>query len=153
MDKRILKALEDFGLVTNICVDADKYTTVDDLIEQGVVTIPGAREKIYEIIKELDGVELVTEITENTETVIDEIPEDKPTIVEVPDDVKPIDEIPETPVVIDEIPEADDANVVEDTVESSTSESESVVSDETPVVESLETVEIKKPKKTTKKSE
>ena len=61
MDKKILDELIKFGLVTNIGLDASKYESVEDLINKGVITIPGAKEKVFEIISKIDGVNEVIE--------------------------------------------------------------------------------------------
>ena len=46
MNKQLVDELIKFGLITNIDIDADKYEDVDDLIAQGVITIPGVKDKI-----------------------------------------------------------------------------------------------------------
>ena len=53
MDKQIIDTLIKFGLITNIGVDANAYKDVDDLINKGVVTIPGAKSKIDELLKNI----------------------------------------------------------------------------------------------------
>ena len=60
MDKQIIDTLIKFGLITNIGVDANAYKDVDDLINKGVVTIPGAKSKIDELLKNIK-IEVVDE--------------------------------------------------------------------------------------------
>lgn len=50
MDKNIIDTLINFGLITNIDIDSSKYNGVDDLINKGVITIPGAKETINKLI-------------------------------------------------------------------------------------------------------
>ena len=71
MDKQIIDTLIKFGLITNIGVDANAYKDVDDLINKGVVTIPGAKSKINELLKNIK-IEVVDEPAQEvkvTETV------------------------------------------------------------------------------------
>ena len=145
MDKKILDVLIKFGLVTNTCVDAEKYTDVDDLINKGIVTIPGAKSKIMELLEK-----------SNVETpVVNEIVMNDPvTVIDTPEVVIPIDETPKSPEVIDETP-VEEAPIEETPVEEPT-----VVEtvDETPVEETIEVVEevteeAPKKKKSTKKAE
>jgi uncharacterized protein Veg len=49
MDKNIIDKLIKYGLITNIGIDADKYENVDELINKGIITIPGAKQKILEL--------------------------------------------------------------------------------------------------------
>lgn len=139
MDKRILDVLIKFGLVTNTCVDPEKYADVDDLINKGVVTIPGAKNKIVELLEKAN-----IEATVVTEDVKMPLPE---TVVEVKeDDIVEVTEVDETEAPAEEIVDA--VEVVEETpVEES-------VTEETSVEESVETVEeTPKKKKSTKKAE
>ena len=85
MNKNIIDKLVKYGLITNIEVDADKYESIDDLINKGIITIPGIKQKIIELIGEESeqNVETVTVIepekgpeTEPATTVIE--PEKKP---------------------------------------------------------------------------
>ena len=71
MDKKIIDTLIKFGLITNIGVNADSYKDVDDLINKGVVTIPGAKTKIDELLKNLN-----LEISESTEEIVDIVSND-----------------------------------------------------------------------------
>ena len=75
MDKQIIDKLVKFGLITNICVDPDKYINVDDLINKGIITIPGAKERIIELLK--DEI-IVEENVEPVATVIE--PEKEPEV-------------------------------------------------------------------------
>ena len=52
MDKNIINKLIKYGLITNIGIDADKYENIDDLINKGIITIPGAKQRILELISE-----------------------------------------------------------------------------------------------------
>ena len=79
MDKQIIDKLVKFGLITNICVDPDRYTDVDDLINKGIITVPGAKERINELLKDEiiveETVEPVVEpviepVNDTTDTVI-----------------------------------------------------------------------------------
>ena len=58
MDKNIIDKLIKFGLITNIGIDADKYENVDELINKGIITIPGAKQKILELISEDSELEM-----------------------------------------------------------------------------------------------
>ena len=119
MDKRIVDALIQYGLITNICVDAEKYKDVDDLIAQGVITIPGSRPTIDKLIKDLE-IKPINEVLEETPEVQEEIIVDSPEdvtpleetpevqeeiIVDTPEDVTPLEETPEVPTVVEEVVE------------------------------------------------
>lgn len=54
MDAKIIDTLVKFGLITNIGINADAYNSIDDLINKGVVTIPGAKDKIQELLKSIE---------------------------------------------------------------------------------------------------
>ena len=56
MDKQIVDKLIKFGLITNIGVDAEKYKDIDDLIAKGIITVPGAKDKINELLGEIADV-------------------------------------------------------------------------------------------------
>ena len=144
MDKRILDVLIKFGLVTNTCVDPEKYTDVDDLINKGVVTVPGAKSKIMELLEKSN-----IEATVVTEDVKIPLPE---TVVEVKeDDIVEVTEVDETEAPAEEIVDA--VEVVEETL------IEETVTEEAPVEEVAETheetpvEEAPKKKKSTKKAE
>ena len=120
MDKKIVDKLIQFGLITNVGVDANKYTDVDDLIAKGIVTVPGAKTKINELLGEIADVtpeaiedendnntlvpnpesqpinEVINEVLDDKSPVIDETPETEPVIDETPETIEPIDETPET---------------------------------------------------------
>ena len=66
MDKKILETLVNFGLVTNIGINAESYKDVNELISKGVITIPGAEQKIEELLKDIN---IVNEPTENSSPV------------------------------------------------------------------------------------
>lgn len=63
MDKSIIEKLVNYGLITNIDVDANKYKDIDDLIAKGIITVPGAKTRILEIIGDF-----ITELEETIET-------------------------------------------------------------------------------------
>lgn len=96
MDQKIVDKLIQFGLITNIGVDANKYTDVDDLIAKGIVTIPGAKTKIMELSG--DGSIVVEELPVNDDVVVGtpteaEVVEEDVVVEEVvKDDVNPEDE-------------------------------------------------------------
>lgn len=133
MDKSILDKLIKFGLVTNVNVDASKYKDVDDLIVKGLITVPGAKQKIHELIGDLN----VEKDIEETST--------EPTTEPVIDDPIIIAEDP----IVETLP-VEEATVIETPVEETTEtpvDQEPVIVEETSVEETTET-----PKKTTKKS-
>lgn len=67
MDKHIIDKLVRFGLITNVGIDASKYKDVDDLIAKGIITIPGAKSKIAELLNPVNPpLILVEETTEET---------------------------------------------------------------------------------------
>lgn len=146
MDKKILDKLIKFGLVTNICVDTEKYKDVDDLINKGIITIPGAKEHIIKLlgeeITEEKPVEIITEVKQDTTPVIDETPasESESIIVDTPEDITPIDGTPESEKVIIDTPVDVKPEVVEEATET-----------EAEVVET--TKETTKKSKKTKKAE
>jgi hypothetical protein len=147
MDKRILDVLIKFGLVTNTCVDPEKYADVDDLINKGVVTIPGAKSKIMELIEKAN-IE-ATVVTEDVKTTLPE------TVVEVKEDeiveVTEVTEVTETEAPVEEVAETVEVPVEETPVEE-------IVTEEVPTEEVAETTEevteeAPKKKKSTKKAE
>ena len=116
MDKKIVDKLIQFGLITNVGVDANKYTDVDDLIAKGIVTVPGAKDKINELLGEIADVTPEAIEDENDDNALVPNPESQPineVINEVLDDKSPvIDETPETAPVIDETPETVESEIV-----------------------------------------
>jgi hypothetical protein len=111
MDKKIVDKLIQFGLITNVGVDANKYTDVDDLIAKGIVTIPGAKTKIMELIGD-DSI-VIEELPVNDDAVVVETPTvETPTEEEVVVEEAVEDATPETVVVA----EAAEAEVVEEEV-------------------------------------
>ena len=120
MDKHIIDKLVNFGLITNVGVDANKYTDVDDLIAKGIITVPGAKDKINELLGEIADVTPETIEDENDDNAL--VPNPEPNhepqpinevINEVLDDKSPvIDETPETAPVIDETPETVESEIV-----------------------------------------
>ena len=126
MDKRILDVLIKFGLVTNTCVDPEKYNDIDDLINKGVVTVPGAKSKIMELLEKAN-----IEATTMIEDIKMPLPE---TVVEVKeDDIVEVTEVDETEAPAEEIVDA--VEVVEETL------AEEPVTEEAPAEEVVETVE------------
>ena len=154
MDKRILDVLIKFGLVTNTCVDPEKYTDVDDLINKGVVTVPGAKSKIMELLEKAGMDSVVVEIDEKLPLPdsINEVKDDEPvTVIDTPEDVTPIDETPETTeddALIDETP-AEETPVEEVPAEEPTVIEEVVET----LVEETPAEETPKKKKSTKNAE
>ena len=126
MDKHIIDKLVNFGLITNVGVDANKYTDVDDLIANGIITVPGAMDKINELLGEIAAVTPETIEDENDDNtlvpnpephpineVINEVLDDKsPVIDETPEPIEPIAETPETIEPIDETPENVESEIV-----------------------------------------
>ena len=149
MDKRILDVLIKFGLVTNTGIDPNKYKDVDDLINKGVVTIPGAKSKIIELLEKAN-----IEATVVNKDVKIPLPE---TIVEVKeDDIVEVTEVDETDAPTEEIVDA--VEVVEEAPVEETV-AEETVTEEAPVEEVVNTTEeapveeAPKKKKSTKKTE
>lgn len=153
MDKQIVDKLIKFGLITNIGVDAAQYKDVDDLIAKGIITIPGAKERINVILG--DAVELADESTVIDMTITNPDEDDNndnivviqdvagnDVITEVLNDNSPvIDETPESEPVIDETPVTDEPIV--DTPEDVTPIDEAPVTEQDIIVEEA-------PKKTKK---
>ena len=100
MDKKIVDKLIQFGLITNVGIDANKYTDVDDLIAKGIVTVPGAKAKINELLGEIADVTPEAIEDENDDNTLVPNPESQPineVINEVLDDKSPvINATPET---------------------------------------------------------
>ena len=110
MDKKIVDKLIQFGLITNIGVDANKYTDVDDLIAKGIITVPGAKDKIMELI-------------EDDHIVVDEVPVKDDVVDDVVVDTPAEAEITEEEVVVEEVVE-DDVEPETEVVESENVETE-----------------------------
>lgn len=104
MDKSIVEKLVKYGLITNIDVDANKYKDIDDLIAKGIITVPGAKTKILEIVGDF-----ITELEETIETtkatvlenVANESEDTKPEPIE--ENVETVNDEP-TEVVVNEDP-------------------------------------------------
>ena len=96
MDKQIIDTLIKFGLITNIGVDANAYKDVDDLINKGVVTIPGAKSKIDELLKNIK---------------IEVVDEKEVKVTEPKQEVKVIEPEKEAEVIVEEATEATDVTV------------------------------------------
>ena len=94
--KKIVEKLADMGLITYMGVEANKFKTIDELIDSGVITATIDRNKIYEIIGEqtpnmVDTVEPI-----KTEPVVEE------PVVEVVEEIEEpvVEEV--TEIVVDE---------------------------------------------------
>lgn len=69
MDKKLIEILMNKGYITTY-VNADMYKDVDDLFNKGVITIPGSKTAIMELLDlKQDAVEHV--ITENDDNADD----------------------------------------------------------------------------------
>ena len=142
MDKSILDKLIKFGFVTNVNVDASKYKDVDDLIVKGLITVPGAKQKINELLGDLNVEKVFEEpstdtATETTETTTEPVIDEPTTVIET---------LPVEPATVTETPvEEETTTVTETPVEEET----------TTVTETTEAAETTKKtvKKTTKKTE
>ena len=111
MDKYIIDKLVSFGLITNVGVDASKYKDVDDLIAKGIITIPGAKAKIAELLNPINPPLILVEKTD-----------DEPQVVDNTADVNEVDNNttePETiePETTETVEVAETEIVVEETVE------------------------------------
>lgn len=81
MDSRIIDTLAKLGFITHVGIKADAYESVDELIANGFITVPGAKAKIDEIIKSLN----ITEVDEvEVEPKTNETVMPAPTIVPTP---------------------------------------------------------------------
>jgi hypothetical protein len=100
MNSRIIDALVKFGIITSIGIDASKYDSVDDLINKGVVTIPGIKDRIIDILKDVEIEDSVSETTpepvkeEKTIEPITETIEPQPVI-----ETEPVSVVETEPVV------------------------------------------------------
>ena len=93
--KKIVEKLADMGLITYMGVEANKFKTVDELIDSGVITATIDRNKIYEIIGEQtpNVVDIVEPI--KTEPIVEDVE-----VVEEPIVEEPKEEVAE--IVVDE---------------------------------------------------
>lgn len=121
MDRNIVHALMNEDLITSM-IDPNDYNTVDELINDGIVTIPGAKSRILEIIDSLNikPIEVNIDNVQDTideptvepepivlnDPIIDETPVSEPVIDETPVTETPIDETHESEPVIEEVVEA-----------------------------------------------
>ena len=117
MDKKIVDKLIQFGLITNVGIDANKYTDVDDLIAKGIVTVPGAKAKINELLGEIADVTPEAIEDENDDNTLVPNPESQPineVINEVLDDKSPVinEVLDDKSPVIDETPETVESEIV-----------------------------------------
>ena len=105
MDKQIIDTLIKFGLITNIGVDANAYKDVDDLINKGVVTIPGAKSKIDELLKNIK-IEVVDEkevkVTEPAQEVKVTEPEKEIEVTEPEKEIEVTEPEKEIEVIVEE---------------------------------------------------
>lgn len=116
MDKHIIDKLVNFGLITNVGVDASKYKDVDDLINKGIITIPGAKAKIAELL----NMEMETLFVEEVEEEV-VVPTTKPVMEPIPPVAEPtptpVVDTNESPIVVEENTEKTDEEAVEETTE------------------------------------
>lgn len=108
MDKKIVDKLIQFGLITNIGIDANKYTDVDDLIAKGIVTVPGAKAKIMELIGDDHIVVEEVPVKEVKDDVVDDVVVDAPAEAEITEEEVVVEE-----VVKDDVNPEDETTVVE----------------------------------------
>ena len=124
MDKSIIEKLAKYGFITNIDVDANKYKDIDDLIAKGIITVPGAKTRILEIIGDF-----ITELEETIETT-------KATILEnvandaVNNDAVNNDAVDTKPESVEETVEAVNDESVEVAVNDDPAEAEIVIEEE-----------------------
>ena len=145
MDRNIVHALMNEDLITSM-IDPNDYNTVDELINDGIVTIPGAKSRVLEIIDSLN-IKPADE-PQDTITIVDEpIVLNDPIIDETPVTETPIDETPMSEPIIEEVVEATaETTVVEPADE--------LVTADITTEELKEAKDVKKStKKTTKKAE
>jgi hypothetical protein len=130
MDKRIIDALTDAGLITTH-VDHTEYDTVEELMNDGMITFVNEKEAVMEIARMFDDAIVVNNPVETDVVEDDKDPEEE--IIIITDEP--------TEQVIEEIA----AEV----------ETKTVVEPEETPVETVEVAEESKPKKkkTTKKAE
>lgn len=126
MDKRVFDEIFKNGFITTVGVKAEDYNSVEDLIANGIITMPGAMEKINEILAEFD-VELVVddeapasptivEDLNNPAPVIDETPASPTPLVDTPDDKAPLVDTPtEVETVVCDDPSEVEVTIVEET--------------------------------------
>lgn len=119
MDKSIVEKLVKYGLITNIDVDANKYKDIDDLIAKGIITVPGAKTKILEIVGDF-----ITELEETIETT-------KATVLEnIVNDSEGNNSEDTKPEPIEEIVETVDNEPIEVVVNEDPAEAEIVIEEE-----------------------
>ena len=98
MDKRIVDKLIELGFITKVGVNADMYKDVDDLIACGVITMPGIKDKIMELlgdtVEQADETPTIVEDLNNPALVIDETPTTTEPIVDTPAEETPIVDTP-----------------------------------------------------------
>ena len=135
MDKHIIDLLIDKSYITTIGVDHTKYETIEDLINQGVITMPGAYERIDALLNS-------TNIQKEEKPIIEIMIDDKLILSEPVTELNMIDETPESEPVIDETPE----EIVTITEDESTKEAVMTEAAD-------ETIKTVKKSKKTKKSE
>ena len=77
MDSKIIDTLVKLGIITSIGIDASKYESVDDLINKGIITIPGIKDRITELLQDIEEFvesEPVVEVT--NENIVEIKPEE-----------------------------------------------------------------------------
>ena len=135
MDKRIIDALTNAGLITTH-VDHTEYDTVEDLMNDGMITFVNEKETVMEIARMFDNAIIVNDVNDPVET--DVVEDDKDSGEEI--------------IIITDEP-------TEQVIEETEVETEPVVEPEEAPVETVEVVEEPveeskpKKKKTSKKAE
>ena len=100
--KKIVEKLADMGLITYMGVESNKFKTVDELIDSGVITATIDRNKIYEIIGEqtpnvVDIVEPIKAEPIVEESVVEVVEDPKEEVAEiVVDEESVVEEKPKT---------------------------------------------------------
>lgn len=122
MDKKELDLLKKYGLVTDTNVKAENYKSIDDLINKGVITIPGVKERIEKLLNDSMNIlhtesdNAIKEIMEPIKPIFDTSItlnpiEEKSIKIETPEETEP------TATVVTENPEEKPVEVVTEDVE------------------------------------
>lgn len=80
MDKRIIDALTDAGLITTH-VDHTEYDTVEDLMNDGMITFVNEKEAVMEIARMFDDAIVVNNHAETDVIEVDKDPEEEIIII------------------------------------------------------------------------
>ena len=117
MDKIIVDKLIQYGLITNIDVNPEHYKDVNELIEEGIITIPGAKPTIDELLKDINyetpnnNEEIIIDSLKDEEAPLDETPNNNEEII--------IDSPKDEEAPLDEIPNNNEEIIVEDNIKKS----------------------------------